>query len=277
MVVQAMGGIASLTGEPNGPPQTTGMSISDTTGGIHAFGAICAALYRRSITGLGQYIDLSLTDCILWQNEWASQQLFLSGGKAVPSRYGNRRPILIPGNFFRGKDGWVAIVASTDPGWQNLTKAMGMPHLAQDPRFRDREARMAHRDELEAMVEEWVASFDSVEEVEELLGDRGGVQCGRVRTWKEMLEDPHTLERELVAQVEDPVLGPTQVMNSPFRLEGAMAGVSGPAPLLGQHTLEVLQGLLGYSNEQILDLINANVLHAEDRVMVNLVSGLLEG
>ena len=210
-----MSGIASLTGDPDGPPQTTGMSLSDTTGGIHAFGAICAALYRRSITGRGQLIDIALVDCILWQNEWASQYLFLSDGKEVPARYGNRRPILIPGNLFRGKDGWVAIVASTDPGWQNLTKAMELPHLAQDGRFKDRSARMANRDELESIVESWVGSFDSVQQVEELLGDKSGVQCGRVRSWKEMLEDPHVERRKLVAEVEDPLIGPTPVMIPP--------------------------------------------------------------
>ena len=193
MVVQAMTGIASLTGDPDGPPQTVGMSLSDTSGGVHAFGAICAALYHRSVTGRGQFIDLALADCILWQNEWASQYLFLSGGREVPVRYGNRRPILIPGNLFRGKDGWVAIVASTDPGWRNLTEAMGLPHLAKDPRFADRVARMAHRDELENIVEEWVASFESVQEVEELLGIGEessaagcalGRRCWRTLTWK---------------------------------------------------------------------------------------------
>ena len=275
MVVQAMSGIASLTGDPDGPPQTTGMSLSDTTGGIHAFGAICAALYRRSITGRGQLIDVALVDCILWQNEWASQYLFLSDGKEVPARYGNRRPILIPGNLFMGKDGWVAIVASTDPGWQNLTRAMGLPHLAQDSRFKDRSARMAHRDELESIVESWVGSFDSVQRVEELLADKGGVQCGRVRSWKEMLEDPHVERRKLVAEVEDPLLGPTPVMNSPFRLRGAQAQVSGPAPLLGQHTYPVLRELLGYGHQEILDMVNANALHAEPAVMASLVQRLM--
>ena len=98
-----------------GRRRTVGMSMSDTSGGVHAFGAICAALYHRSVTGRGQFIDLALADCILWQNEWASQYIFLSGGEQIPERYGNRRPILIPGNLFRGQDGWVAIVASTDP------------------------------------------------------------------------------------------------------------------------------------------------------------------
>ena len=275
MVVQAMSGIASLTGDPDGPPQTTGMSLSDTTGGIHAFGAICAALYRRSITGRGQLIDIALVDCILWQNEWASQYLFLSHGKEVPARYGNRRPILIPGNLFEGKDGWVAIVASTDPGWQNLTKAMGLPHLAQDGRFKDRSARMANRDELESIVESWVGSFDSVQQVEELLGDKGGVQCGRVRSWQEMLEDPHVERRKLVAEVEDPLIGPTPVMNSPFRLRDAQAQVSGPAPMLGQHTYPVLRELLGYGHQEILDMVNTNALHAEPVVMANLVQRLM--
>ncbi|MCH9057549.1 MAG: CoA transferase [Planctomycetes bacterium] len=131
-------------------------------------------------------------------------------------------------------------------------------------------------DELERIVEEWVASFDSVQQVEDLLGDKGGVQCGRVRTWKEMLEDPHVEQRKLVAQVDDPTLGQTPVMNSPFRLSGAHAGVSGPAPLLGQHTQEVLQGLLGYSNQEVMDLVNTNALHAEAKVMTNLVKNLME-
>ena len=277
MVVQAMTGIASLTGDPDGPPQTVGMSLSDTSGGVHAFGAICAALYHRSVTGRGQFIDLALADCILWQNEWASQYLFLSGGRQVPVRYGNRRPILIPGNLFRGKDGWVAIVASTDPGWRNLTEAMGLPHLAKDRRFVDRVARMAHRDELENIVEEWVASFESVQEVEELLGDRGGVQCGRVRSWKEMLEDPHVERRRLVASVDDPLMGPTPVMNSPFRIEGVGSEARGPAPLLGQHTHQVLGELLGCSDGEILEMINDNAVHADPVVMTELVQRLMEG
>ena len=277
MVVQAMSGIASLTGDPDGPPQTVGMSLSDTSGGVHAFGAICAALYHRSVTGRGQFIDLALADCILWQNEWASQYLFLSGGRQVPVRYGNRRPILIPGNLFRGKDGWVAIVASTDPGWRNLTEAMGLPDLAKDRRFANREARMAHREELENIVEEWVGSFESVQDVEELLGDRGGVQCGRVRSWREMLEDPHVERRRLVASVEDPLMGPTPVMNSPFRIDGVGSEARGPAPLLGQHTYRILGELLGCSNGEILEMINANAVHADPVVMTELVQRLVEG
>ena len=277
MVVQAMSGIASLTGDPDGPPQTVGMSMSDTSGGVHAFGAICAALYHRSVTGRGQFIDLALADCILWQNEWASQYIFLSGGEQVPQRYGNRRPILIPGNLFRGKDGWVAIVASTDPGWRNLTSAMGLPHLADDCRFADRVARMANRDELEAIVEEWVGSFESVREVEEVLADRGGVQCGRVRSWKEMLEDEHTERRRLVTSVEDPLMGATQVMNSPFRTEGVGSEARGPAPLVGQHTYEILGELLGCADLEILEMINANAVHADPVVMTELVQRLMEG
>ena len=277
MVVQAMSGIASLTGDPEGPPQTVGMSLSDTSGGVHAFGAVCAALYHRSVTGRGQFIDLALVDCILWQNEWASQYLFLSDGRQIPERYGNRRPILIPGNLFRGKDGWVAIVASTDPGWRNLTQAMGLPHLAEDCRFVNRVARMAHRDELEEIVEEWVESFESVQEVEELLADRGGVQCGRVRSWREMLEDSHTERRRLVASVEDPVMGSTPVMNSPFRIQGAGSGARGPAPLLGQHTYQVLGELLGCSDGEILEMINANAIHADPVVMTELVERLVKG
>jgi len=276
MVIQAMSGIASLTGEPDGPPQTTGMSISDTTGGLHAFGGICAALYERTIAGKGQFLDIALIDCVMWQNEWASQYLFLTDGKLEPKRYGNRRPILIPGNLFKGRDGWISIVASTDPGWRNLTRAMGCPELSEDPRFKNRKVRMEHRDELESFVSNWVMSFKSVESVEDLLADRGGVQCGRVRTWKEMLEDSHTKERGLVAQVEDPVLGNVSVMNSPFRTETSSIGIRGPAPLIGQHSSEIFQDILGYSSQHILDLVNENALFADEKVMPTLVETLMQ-
>lgn len=276
MVIQAMSGIASLTGEPDGSPQTTGMSLSDTTGGLHAFGAICAALYERTIKGNGQFIDVALIDCVMWQNEWASQYIFLTDGKFEPTRYGNRRPILIPGNLFKGKDGWISIVASTDPGWSNLTKAMGCPKLAEDQRFKNRKVRMAHRDELESIVANWVMSFESVQVVEDILADQGGVQCGRVRTWKEMLRDPHTKERRLIAQVEDPVLGNVSVMNSPFRTETSNIGIRGPAPLIGQHSTEVFQEMLGYSNKELLDLVNQNALLADERIMPTLVETLIE-
>ena len=130
---------------------------------------------------------------------------------------------------------------------------------------------MANRDELESIVEEWVGSFESVQEVEELLGDRGGVQCGRVRSWKEMLEDPHVEGRRLVASVDDPLMGPTPVMNSPFRIEGVGSEARGPAPLLGQHTYGVLGELLGCSDGEILEMINDNAVHADPVVMMELV------
>ena len=277
MIIQSMSGLASLTGDPNGPPQTVGMAVSDTASGAHAFGAICAALYHRSITGRGQRIEFALMDCVLWQNEWASQSIFLSGGKENPMRYGNRRPILVPGNVFQGKDGSVTIATSTDAGWENLAQAMGMPELAKDPRFYPRSARFSNRDELERMVAEWIMSFDSVREVEEILADKGGVQCAWVRTWKEMLEDRHVEARGLVAHVEDPFLGRTAVMNSPFHLSEADSGVQGPAPLLGQHTVDIFQALLGLSAEEIVDMFNVNAIHADDRIVSGLLEPLLEG
>ena len=140
----------------------------------------------------------------------------------------------------------------------------------------DRVARMANRDELEAIVEEWVGSFESVQEVEEALADRGGVQCGRVRSWKEMLEDGHTDARRLVTSVDDPLMGATQVMNSPFRTEGVGSEVRGPAPLVGQHTYEIMRELLGCTDGEILEMINANAVHADPAVMTGLVQRLME-
>ena len=274
MIIQSMSGLASLTGDPDGPPQTTGMALTDTTGGLHAFGAICAALYRRSSTGKGERIDISLLECVVWQNEWASQHYFLSHGKVKPTRYGNRRPILSPGNLFRGKDGYVTVVTSTDPGWENLTRAMGMSELAIDPRFANREGRHANRDELERIVQQWVASFDSVDQVEEVLADRSGVQAAKVRSWPEMIEDELLRARGLVTHVQDPVLGPTPVMNSPFNFDTSTTGVRGPAPLLGEHTLGILKDLLGYRQADIFQMLSDNALHADDQVMARLAEAL---
>ena len=116
MVVQAMSGIASLTGDPDGPPQTVGMSLSDTSGGVHAFGAICAALYHRSVTGRGQFIDLALADCILWQNEWASQYLFLERGKAGAAAIRQPSAYFDTGNLFQG-EGWMGGDCGVDGPW----------------------------------------------------------------------------------------------------------------------------------------------------------------
>jgi crotonobetainyl-CoA:carnitine CoA-transferase CaiB-like acyl-CoA transferase len=118
-------------------------------------------------------------------------------------------------------------------------------------------------------------SFDSVQSIEDLLADQGGVQCGRVRTWKEMLGDNHTKERGLIAQVEDPVLGNVSVMNSPFRTATSNIGIRGPAPLIGQHSTEVFQDMLGYSNEQLLDLVNQNALFADESIMPTLIENLI--
>lgn len=281
LVIQAMSGIASLTGDPDGPPQLVGMGISDTLTGLHAFGSINAALLHRTFSGQGEYIDCALLDTVMWTNEWASQHYFLSrdvdspDGEVNPIRFGNRRPILVPGNFFKGKNGYITIVAASQAGWENVARAMGKPELVDDPRFSTRKACYAHRDELEGIVQEWVLSFDTVDEVEKLLADKSSVMAAKVRMWGEMLEDKHMEERELIAKVNDPVLGPVRVMNSPVRLRNTSAGIRGAAPRLGEHSLGILQSLLGYPQSQILDLINGSTLHADDNIMAPMVESLV--
>jgi crotonobetainyl-CoA:carnitine CoA-transferase CaiB-like acyl-CoA transferase len=259
-----MSGVAHLNGDIDGRPRLVGTAVGDTVGGAHAFGAICAALYKRAVTNRGEYIDLSLVDALIWQNEWAFEYRLLSGGQDLPKK---SRPVVNVHGIYKARDGYITLAAVTQDGWENLTRVIGKPELASDPRFltpRDREVRWK---EVDAIIEDWVMAFPSARAAVHAFTDVGGLVGSEVLSVPDVLEDPRLEEQGMLAEVGDPVLGPVKVLNSPFKFAGSTSGARDHAPLRGEHTVTVLRDLLGLSRERVLESMAEGAVLIEDRAV----------
>ena len=265
--IQAMSGLMWMTGEEEGSPIWGGSAYTDVGAGVHAFGAICAALLRRHSTGEGERIDVSLFDCAFWQHEFAVEQFLQSDGAIKPQRMGNRRVGTAPSGIYRGPDGYIALVVFSDSGWETLAEAIGQPELAQAPRFINREARWAHADDVDQIVERWLMEQGSVDEAVTILADRFGLPCAKVMTVDEAVQSPQVRERELLTEVDDQVLGRVMVQSRPVKFSHGVAAPTTSAPLLGEHTRPVLRDLLGLSDARIQELLDTGVLQVDDRVL----------
>jgi crotonobetainyl-CoA:carnitine CoA-transferase CaiB-like acyl-CoA transferase len=252
-------GLSSLTGYEGGPPQEVGMAYGDPTSGIHAAVAICAALAARQRTGRGQHIDVSLWEAVaaLVPEGWMD---YAMNGRQPP-RQGNHDPWMAPHNCFRcaGKDEWVTIACGTDVEWQALCQAIGQAQLAADARFRTAKERKANEGALEQILTAWTATREKWEVTRTLQAV--GVAAFPSMTGKDLVEDPHLNARGFFVRLAHPEVGVRTHMGMPWLLTQAPNGVRFPAPLLGQHTEEVMRGLLGYADEQIAQLKEEKVLY----------------
>jgi crotonobetainyl-CoA:carnitine CoA-transferase CaiB-like acyl-CoA transferase len=257
--VAPLTGLSSLTGYEGGPPQEVGMAYGDPTSGIHAAVAICAALAARRRTGHGQHIDVSLWEAVaaLMPEGWMDYAM----NGTQPPRQGNRDPWMAPHNCFRclGEDEWVTIACGTEAEWQALCQAIGQPRLADDARFRTAQARKAHEDALEQMLTAWTATREKWEVTRTLQAV--GVAAFPSMTGKDLVDDSHLDARGFFVHLPHPEVGVRTHMGTPWLLTHAPNGVRFPAPLLGQHTDEVMRGLLGYADEQIARLKEEKVLY----------------
>ena len=252
-------GLSALTGYLNGPPQELGVSIGDPNAGITAAAAICAALAARKRTGRGQYIDVALWSAatVLAAEGW--MEYAMNG--AEPLRQGNRDVWMAPHNCFRchGGDAWVAIACGSEEEWRALCREMGQPHLAEDPRFRTARERKAHEDELEQYITAWTTEHDRWEITRALQAV--GVAAFPSMSSKDLVEDTHLNGRGFFARLPHPQVGTQTHTGIPWILTNAPNGVRFPAPLLGQHTDEILRNVLGYSDEDIARLREQQVLY----------------
>jgi CoA:oxalate CoA-transferase len=254
-------------------PQIAPVSIGDMTASVNAAVAICAALYARQQTGVGQNIDISMMDCLFAFHENTLPWYLISSaiGKPVdPPKIGRHHPGYAPYGIYKGKDGYITIASLTQPRWEGIVKTMGRDYewLLKDPRAATVSTRCCEENApfIHKVVEEWVMAQDSVAEAERKL-EENGCPCLRVRSVKELADsDPQIKAREMMVEVEQPFIGKVRMYGSPLKMSETPTGIRGPAPLLGQHTEEILTDVLGYKKEQIKELYEQEVVYNEPAV-----------
>ena len=251
---QALGGMMSLTGFPGDPPIKTYFPLIDRITALHATIGALAALRERELSGEGQAIDVSLADTGFTANE-IPISAYLGEGTVV-ERDGNGSGV---SNAYPTSDGWIYVSASSDTMWPRLCEALDRPEWAEeDPRFATRSARGEHVPELEGELAKLLIEKTTREAVDHLSSF--SVPCAPVNNVEQAAGDPHLHEREIMQVVPDPVAGSIHVAGKMIKFSRTPM-VVGSAPLVGQHTEEVLSGVLGYSAEQIRSLGEEGVIH----------------
>ena len=246
-ILQAEGGIMSISGPVEGPPSRVGISIIDISTGMFSSTAILAALRARDITGEGQLVDMSLLDsnAALLANIASN---FLVGGKA-PRRFGNAHPNLIPYEAFRARDRWFVLGVANDRQWGSMCQVIGHPELKDDPRFVTNSDRLANREALTKIISDAFITRD----VDEWLIELGkvGIPCGPINTIPEVFDSPQAQARNLAMDIDHSTAGSIKVPGFPYKLSRTPAKVHLPPPTLGEHTEKVLNELLGFSAEDV--------------------------
>jgi crotonobetainyl-CoA:carnitine CoA-transferase CaiB-like acyl-CoA transferase len=245
-VLQAMTGWMSLTGEPDGPPAKSGLSLVDFAGGYALAIATMAAVWRARRDGVGGDCDVSLFEVALslltYVGTWAATE-----GYAPPRREESAHPSIVPFQAFPCADGWITVAAAKQKFWQRLCEAMDLDELLADPRFADFDGRHRHRDELVPVLRARFGTENSATWVARL--EAAGVPVGRVNDVGEALDDEQARARGAVVSYEHPRLGQVRQVASPLNVSGHMPSY-GPAPARGEDTWALLHELCGYSEAQ---------------------------
>ena len=259
-IVQGMGGFMSLTGErddlPGGGPQKAGVAIADLMTGMYATIAVMAALTHRDRSGEGQYIDMALLDVQVAM--LANMNMNYLASDNAPKRWGNAHPNIVPYQTFATADGHIIVAAGNDGQYKKFVQMGGMPELADDPRFSTNPKRVEHRDVLVPILAEMVRQKTKLEWISLLEG--AGVPCGPINTLNEVFEDPQVQAREMQFDLPHPTAGKVKLVASPMKMSATPPVYSSAPPLLGQHTDSVLGKLLGYSDTELRDLKNRNII-----------------
>jgi formyl-CoA transferase len=255
-VIQAEGGMMGITGPEEGPPYRVGIPIVDITAGMVAATAILAALRARDLSGKGQLVDLSLLDsqAALLTNVASN---YLIGGDG-PRRLGNAHPNITPYEAFRARDRWFALAAANNRQWSALCNTIDRPDLIADPRFADNGARVAHRAELRATLDQAFQTRDAGEWLHTLR--QAGLPCGPINTVPEVFDHPQAGAREMVLETQHPTAGTLHFPGFPYKLSGTPAALRLPPPRLGQHTEQVLAELLDYPSADVAALREQGII-----------------
>jgi crotonobetainyl-CoA:carnitine CoA-transferase CaiB-like acyl-CoA transferase len=247
-MLQALAGWMSLTGEPEGPPTKSGLSLVDFTGGYVAAIALLSAVHAARRDGKGMDCDLSLYDVALTLLNYPATW-YMTGGWEPRRTERSAHPSLVPFQLFKGSDTWFVVGCAKEKFWNRLIKVIGQPELAEDLRFIDFAARSEHASEVVSILDEVFAASPAASWVSRL--QTAGVPVAPVRTVSEALDDPHTTARGLVVEIEHPRFGVIRSLASPVRVGDISGYTYRRAPYRNEHEKELLQGLLGYSDREI--------------------------
>ena len=249
-VVQAMGGIMSITGQLGGEPTRVGSSIGDITAGIFTAIGVLAALHERENSGLGQMVDVAMLDCQVAILENAITRYLYTGD--VPHPIGNRHPSIVPFEPFATKSAQIIVAIGNDRLWVTFCDLLGLNELVDDPRFRSNPLRSENYLELRPLIaekmltktaEEWQAIFDE-----------NGIPSGPINTVDKVLENPQVIARHMIEEIDHPVAGKTRIPGIPIKLSRTPGEITKAAPLLGADTEKLLGKYLGYDAEKIAEL-----------------------
>jgi crotonobetainyl-CoA:carnitine CoA-transferase CaiB-like acyl-CoA transferase len=255
LIAQGFAGLMSVTGEPGRPPAKSGNAVSDMNAGILGALGILAAYVHKLKTGEGQLVDTSLADAALQQTYWHAAVWFAT--RQSPQPTGSAHILTAPYQAFEASDGWINIGGANQANWERICTVLGHPEWREDPRFATNRDRMANLETLVALMngvvrqrtrEAWQADFDAA-----------GVPAGPVHTIGEALSHPQTLSRGMVVELQHPQAGTTQAIGCPIHFSATPADTGAPAPLLGQHTREILREF-GLADTEISALVAAGAV-----------------
>jgi crotonobetainyl-CoA:carnitine CoA-transferase CaiB-like acyl-CoA transferase len=254
-VAQAVSGMMSVTGEPDGEPVRSGTSSADVGAGMWALIGILAALHARETSGQGQLVDVSLLDGQLAWLTYVAGKYFATG--VTPGRHGSAHESLTPYQVFATADAPLMVAVGSDGLWRRFTSATGLDDLADDPLYATNPDRVRNRDTLIPLITETLAARGCAEWTD--LLSAAGVPAGPVNTVPAALEQPQVAAREMVVEIEHPVAGTLKMLGSPLKLSAQPPSIRRPPPVLGEHTDEILAEA-GYTGAQIAELREAAVV-----------------
>jgi formyl-CoA transferase/CoA:oxalate CoA-transferase len=254
-VLQGMGGLMSITGEPGGPPIKVGVAIADIAGGRFAAFGIVTALFNREKTGKGQVVDISLLDSQVAWLTYRAGAYFASG--EVPQPVGSGHPVIVPYQAFKAKDVYINIAVGNDTLWQKFCKAVGLESVMDDPQYATNAKRVENREAIVKIIGDLIVTKMG-EEWLTILKD-AGVPSGPIYSVDKIFADPQVLHREMMKEMDHTKAGKIKVTGIPVKLSDTPGEVKTPPPFLGEHTQEILEEL-GYSGQDLEKLRQEKVI-----------------